>query len=127
MTEHSKIGEEFQKVGKEGFEAAVRSYGDANEGFQAIIAEVTNYSKKSFEDGTRAFEQLLGAKSFQQVIEIQSQYARMVYEANVAELSKLGEMYVSLAQNAFVSQGWNEAQHPRADVGTPKGGQFVSK
>ena len=127
MTEHFKIGEEFQKVGKEGFEAAVRSYGDANKGFQAIIAEVTSYSKKSIEDGTRAFEQLLGAKSFQQVIEIQSQYARMVYEANVAELSKLGEMYVSLAQNAFVSQGWNEAQHPRADVGTSKGGQFVSK
>ena len=36
----------------------------------------TDYSKKAFEDGTRAFEQLLGAKSFEQVIEIQSQYAK---------------------------------------------------
>ena len=64
-------------------------------------AEVTDYSKKAFEDGTRAFEQLLGAKSFEQVIEIQSQYARMAYEAHVAELSKLGEMYAGLTRNAY--------------------------
>ena len=40
------------------------------------LSEVTDYSKKAFEDGTRAFEQLLGAKSFEQVVEIQSQYAK---------------------------------------------------
>lgn len=45
--------------------------------------------------------QLLGAKSFEQVIEIQSQYARMAYEAYVAELSKLGEMYAGLTRNAY--------------------------
>ena len=87
--------------GKDGFDAAVRSFGEANKGFQAIAAEITAYSKKSFEDGTRAFEQLLGAKSFEQIIEIQSQYARMVFEANVAELSKLGEMYAGLTRNAY--------------------------
>jgi hypothetical protein len=38
------------------------------------------------------WQQLLGAKSFEQVIEIQSQYARMAYEGYVAELSKLGEI-----------------------------------
>jgi hypothetical protein len=34
-----------------------------NKGLQAIAAEVTDYSKKSFEDGTRAFAQLLRAIS----------------------------------------------------------------
>jgi hypothetical protein len=104
MTEHSKIAEEFQKVGKEGFEAAVRSYGDVNKGFQAIIAEVTDYSKKAFEEGTRAFEQLSGAKSVEQAVEIQSQFAKKAYEANIAQVTKLGEMYVSLTQNAFKPQ-----------------------
>ena len=33
--------------------------------------------------------------------QIQSQYARMVYEAHVAELSKLGEMYAGLTRNAY--------------------------
>jgi Phasin protein len=45
-----------------------------------------------------AFEHLLRAKSFEQVIEVQSQYARMAYEAYVAELTKLGEMYAGLTR-----------------------------
>jgi hypothetical protein len=101
MSDVQKYGEEFQRVGKDGYDAAVRSFGEVNKCLQAIAGEVTDYSKKSFEDGTRAFEQLLGAKSFEQVIEIQSQYARMAYEAYVAELSKLGEMYAGLTRNAY--------------------------
>jgi phasin family protein len=93
--------EEFQKVGKDGFDAAVRSFGEFNKGFQAIAAEVTDYSKKAFEDSTRAFEQLIGAKSIEQAVEIQSQYAKKAYDGYVAEMSKLGEMYVGLAKDAY--------------------------
>ena len=93
--------EEFQTVGKDGFDAAVRSFGEMNRGFQAIAAEVTDYSKKAFEDSTRAFEQLIGAKTIEQAIEIQSQYAKKAYDSYVAEMSKLGEMYVGLAQDAY--------------------------
>ena len=70
MTDVQKFGEEFQRVGKDGFDASVRSLGEVNKGFQAIAATVTDYSKKAFEDGTRAFEQLIGAKSFEQAFEI---------------------------------------------------------
>jgi hypothetical protein len=101
MSDVQKYGEEFQRVGKDGFDAAVRSFGEVNKGLQAIATMVTDYSKKSFEDGTRAFEQLLSAKSFEQLIEIQSQYARMASEAHVAELSKLGEMYSGLTRNTY--------------------------
>jgi len=91
------------------------SFGEVNEGLQAIAAEVAGYSKKSFEDGTRAFEQLLGAKSFEQVIEIQSQYARMAHEAYVPELSKLGEMYAGLTRNAY-----KPVERAAAKAGVPK-------
>jgi len=101
MSDVQRFGDVVQRAGKDGFDAAIRSYGEANKGLQAIAAEIAAYSKKSFEDGTRAIEELLGAKSFEQVIEIQSQYARMVYEANVAEFSKLGEMYAGLTRNAY--------------------------
>ena len=93
--------EEFHKVGKDGFDAAVRSFGEMNKGFQAIAAEVTDYSKKAFEDSTRAFEQLIGAKSIEQAIEIQSQYAKKAYDTYMAEMSKIGEMYVGLAKDAY--------------------------
>jgi phasin family protein len=93
--------EQFQKVGKDGFDAAVRSFGEVNKGFQAIAAEFTDFSKKSFEDSTRAFEQLIGAKSVEQAVEIQSQFAKKAYDTYIAEVSKLGEMYVGLAKDAY--------------------------
>jgi len=65
MSDVQKYGEEFQRVTKDGFEASVRSFGEVNKGFQAIAATLVDYSKKSFEDSTRAFEQLAGAKSFE--------------------------------------------------------------
>lgn len=101
MSDIQKYGEEFRRVGKDGFDAAVSSFGEMNKGLQAIAAEVTAYSKKAFEDVTHAFEQLLGAKSFEQVIEIQSQYAKKAYDTYIAELSKLGEMYAGLTRKAY--------------------------
>lgn len=93
--------EEFQNVGKDGFDAYVRSFGEMNKGLQAIAAEVTDYSKKAFEDSTRVFEQLAGAKSFEQAVEIQSQFAKKAYDTYMAEMSKIGEMYVGLAKDAY--------------------------
>jgi hypothetical protein len=101
MTEQLKIGEEFQKVSKKSFDAAVHAYGEANQGFQAIAAELADYFKNAFEDATRAFEQLVGVKSVEQAIEIQSRYAKKAYDEYIAEMSKLGEMYVSLARSAY--------------------------
>jgi hypothetical protein len=101
MSDVQKFGEEFQRVGKDGFDASVRSLNEMNKGFQAIAATVTDYSKKTFEDGTRAFEQLIGAKSFEQASEIQSQYAKKAFDAHIAQLSKLGEIWVDLARNAY--------------------------
>jgi hypothetical protein len=101
MSDVQKFGEEFQRAGKDGFDASVRSLGEVHQGLQAIAATVTGYSKKAFEDGTRAFEQLIGAKSFEQALEIQSQYAKNAFDAYVAQTSKLSEMYVDLARTAY--------------------------
>jgi hypothetical protein len=37
----------------------------------------------------------------EQAIEIQSQYTKQAYDTYMAEMSKLGEMYVGLARNAY--------------------------
>jgi hypothetical protein len=95
------IGEEYQRLSKNGFDVAVRSFAEANKGFQALAAELTEYSKKVFDDGCRAWEQLAGAKSFDRAFEIQSHYAKKAYDDYVAELSKLGELSVSLTRNAY--------------------------
>jgi hypothetical protein len=95
------FGEEYQRQSKDGFDAAVRSFAEVNKGLQALTAEMTDYSKRAFDDGRRTWEQLVGAKSVDRVFEIQSQYAKKAYDTWIAEASKLGEMYVSLARNAY--------------------------
>jgi hypothetical protein len=101
VSDAQRLNDEVQRAGKDGFDAAVSSFGEANQGFQAIAAEIAAYSKKSFEDGTRALEQLIGAKSFEQAFAIQSQYAKKAFDAYVAQTAKLGEMYVDLARSAY--------------------------
>ena len=39
MSDIQKFGEEFQRVGKHGFDAAVSSFGEVNKGLQDIAAE----------------------------------------------------------------------------------------
>ena len=93
--------EEFQKLGKDNFEATVKTVGEVNKGFQAIATEVTDYSKKAFEDGTAIVEKLLGAKTLEQAIEIQTNYAKKAYEDYMAQAAKIGEMYADLAKEAY--------------------------
>jgi hypothetical protein len=42
----------------------------------------------------------VGVKSLDQAIEIQSQYAKRVYDKHMAELSKLSEMCVGMVRDA---------------------------
>jgi len=96
-----KATDDFQKMGKDNYDAVLRSYGELNKGLQAIGARMTQYSKQAFEDATRAFEQVVGAKSLESVIEIQSQHAKKAYDNWVAEASKIVEMYASVARDAY--------------------------
>jgi phasin family protein len=93
--------DEMQKFGKDNMDATMKAIGAASKGFQAIAAEVTNYSKKSFEDGTAAMERLMGAKSLEKAVEVQSEYVKTAYEGFVAEATKLGELYADLAKESY--------------------------
>ena len=49
---------------------------------------MTDYSKKTFDDAIRTWEQLMGVKSLKQAVEIQSQYAKRVYDNHCQSLEK---------------------------------------
>jgi hypothetical protein len=103
-TELRDISEEYQQLGKNGFDATMRAYGEAGKGLQAFAAEVTNYSKRAFDDCLRAWERLLGARSIDQAVEIQSQYLKQVFDAHVAEITKLGEMATQMTRKASIER-----------------------
>jgi hypothetical protein len=93
--------DELQKLGKNNMDLALKSFGALSKGAQAIAVEVADYSKKSFEGGTAAIEKLFGAKTMEQAIEVQSTYMKNAYEDFVAEATKIGELYVDLAKQAY--------------------------
>ena len=93
--------EDFQKLGKDNVDVCMKQFGTVSKGWQAIATEFADYSKKSFEEGSAAFEKLLGAKSVEKAIEIQSEYVKASYEGFVAEASKLGELYTDLAKESY--------------------------
>jgi hypothetical protein len=93
--------DEFQKVGKEHMDSTLKAWGQVSKGVQAIAAETADYSKKSFEEGSAALEQLLGARSFEKAVEIQTAYAKTAYEGFVAQATKLGELYADLAKESY--------------------------
>jgi hypothetical protein len=58
------------------------------------------YSKAAFDDAVRTWEKLIGVRSLEQAIQIQSDYAKRVYENHMAELSKLGKMCMGMTRDA---------------------------
>jgi phasin family protein len=93
--------EEFQKLGKDNVDVAMKQFGTVSKGWQAIASEFADYSKKSFEDGSAAVEKLFGAKTLEKAIEVQSDYVKTAYEGFVAEATKLGELYTDLAKESY--------------------------
>ena len=93
--------EDFQKLGKDNVDVAMQQFGTVSKGWQAIAAEFADYSKKSFENGSAALEKLIGAKSLEKAIEVQSEYVKSAYEGFVAQSSKLGELYTDLAKETY--------------------------
>ena len=68
---------------------------------QTIVADGTDYAKKSMDKRTAFVEKLLGAKSLDTVIQIQSEYAKTSYTDFAAQSTKMGELYSNLAKACF--------------------------
>ena len=73
--------DDASKKSKEAMDTMLKNYSEVTKGFQAIAAEATDYSKKSFQDLTS--------------------FIKSSYESFVAEATKMGEMYADLAKIAY--------------------------
>jgi hypothetical protein len=93
--------QDIQKIGQSNVDTALKLFGDWNKGWQAIAAELTDYSKRAFEEGTATFEKLASAKSLEQAFEIQSSYAKRAYDDYMHQMTKIGSMYTNLAKDAY--------------------------
>lgn len=77
---------------KKNLEAVIASVTASTKGAEAIGAQAMAYSKKAVEDQVAAAKSLSGAKSFQEVVELQTNFAKSALEAYMAEFSKMSEI-----------------------------------
>jgi phasin family protein len=93
--------EDFQKFSKTQLDTAAVTSQSLAKGLQAIAAETTDYSKKSLENSSAFLEKLLGVKSIETAIQLQTEYAKSAYADFVAQVTKFAELYSNLAKDAF--------------------------
>lgn len=93
--------DDVQKLSKDNLDLTMKSFGVLSKGFQAIAVEVADYSKKSFEEGSATMEKLLGVRSLEKAVEIQSEYAKSAYEGFIAGATRIGELYADLAKETY--------------------------
>jgi len=96
----SKFGD-MQKLGETNLDSAMRMYSEWNKNWQAIAAEMGDYTKRSFEQGSATLEKLMGTKSVGQAIEIQTSYAKRAYDDYMQQASKIGGIYANMATKAY--------------------------
>jgi hypothetical protein len=93
--------DDMQKVTKVSLDMTMKSFELAAKNAQTIATEMTDYTKRSFEKSTKTLNELLGAKSLDKVMEVQSDFAKSAYEDYFTQAAKIGKLCTDFSQEAF--------------------------
>lgn len=93
--------DDMHKIGKNSMDMAMNAAGAWSKAAQAMSVEFMDYTKRTAEASAAAWEKVLGAKSLDKAVEVQTEYLRSSYEDFIAETAKLGELYADLARQAY--------------------------
>ena len=82
---------EANSQSKKNLEAVVASVTAATKGAETLGSLALAFSKKTFDDQVSAARTLAGAKSVQEVVELQTGYAKSFLETYISEFGKFSE------------------------------------
>ncbi|CAN7296313.1 TIGR01841 family phasin [Phenylobacterium sp. LjRoot219] len=92
---------EAGSLSKKNLEAVVASMTAAAKGAEIVGAQAMAFSKKSFDDQVHAARSLASAKSVQEVVELQTTFARTFLENYMSEAGKLTETVSSAVKDSM--------------------------
>lgn len=87
--------------GKRNLEAVVASVTAATKGAEALGAQALAYSKKALEDNIAQARALTGARSVQEVVELQTSFAKTAMEFYIGELNRASETVSATLKDSF--------------------------
>ncbi len=82
---------EMNAHSKKNLEAVVASVTAATKGAETLGAHAMAFSKKAMEDHVAVAKTLASAKSVQEVVELQTSFAKTAFETYIAEMNKMAE------------------------------------
>ncbi len=92
---------EVNTLSKGNVEAVVESLTAATKGAETVGAQTMAFAKKNWDEYVTAGKTLSGAKSIQEVIELQSKFAKSSMEAYVSEMNLLTETLSASFKDTF--------------------------
>ena len=90
--------EDAQRLNQQNFGLAMRAFGAWGDGWQSIANEFSTYVKRTFEDGTATFEQLVGSRTLDEAVRIQADYARRTYEGYMTQAGRFTTIVTDMSR-----------------------------
>lgn len=91
---------EFNNHVKANAEAVVESFTITGKGVEAINTEATTYAKTALENSVATAKALAGAKSLQEMVELQTNFAKSAVETYLAQVTTLTGLTSGLVKDA---------------------------
>jgi len=93
--------DELTALGKENLDALVRASTVLVKGFETLGKEFASYNQASIEKGVANAQALFGVKTLRELVELQTGMARETFDSLVEQGTRLGELSVKVANEAF--------------------------
>jgi phasin family protein len=97
--------EALADISRANLEAMTKANRVLAEGLQALSKEILTYARSSLEHASQTATALLGAKTFDEVIQLNNDLAKSNLETMLARSAKLSEMGVTIASDALAPLG----------------------
>ncbi|MDF2094453.1 phasin family protein [Aquibaculum arenosum] len=92
---------ELTSVNQANFEAFVASSNSFAKGFEALSKQMLAMTQANMEQSLTASKKLMGAKTAQEFVDLQSEFTRGQIDKMLSESAKLTELSVQVANEAF--------------------------
>jgi hypothetical protein len=93
--------QQFGNVGLTQFEAVTAAVTSATQGFWAVTTEATGYSQKSVANVFALGEKLSRARKLDEILQLNSEFARVALDEFTAEVTKIGSIYADMANQTM--------------------------
>jgi phasin family protein len=92
---------ELSAQSKQNLEALVASAAAAQKGVETLSAQSAAFTKKSWEDGVAAAQSMSQARSIQELLELQTTWAKTATETYLAEVTRATEVLTASVKDSF--------------------------